>query len=85
MHVMSPSAFTPADLSALQERTHPAINQPVLITSGHLHGLGRRGARSKNANVFSHLLVRVGWSRTTWVACCGTVSSGGTFPVGGGA
>lgn len=84
MYVMSPFAFTLTDLSALQKRTHTAINQPTLITSGHLHGLDKRRERNINANIFNHFLLRVGWSMTTWAACCVTVSFGGVLPFGGG-
>lgn len=83
MCVTSPFAFTPTDLSALQKGTHTAINQPMLITSGHLHGLDKRRERNKNVNIFNHLLLRVGWSITTWTACCVTMSFGGVLPFGG--
>lgn len=76
MYVMSTSAFTPADLSALQKGTHTAINQPLLITSGHLHGLDKRRERNINANIVNHLLFRVGGSMITWAACCITMNFG---------
>lgn len=49
---MSPFAFTPADLSALQKETHAVINQPMLIISGHLCGLDKRKKRDTNAKYF---------------------------------
>lgn len=86
LYFLSPLAFTPADLLALQKGTHTAISQPALITSGHLHGSQRSGERSIYANVFNlSLLIRVGWSTTAWDACCVAVSFGGLFSVGGSA
>lgn len=52
LFVMSPFAFTPADLSALQRGTHVVINQPMLIISGHLHGLDKRKKRKRKAKYF---------------------------------
>lgn len=52
LFIMSPFAFTPADLSALQKGTHAVINQPMLIISGHLHGLDKRKKRNTNAKYF---------------------------------
>lgn len=52
LFVMSPFAFTPTDLSALQKGTHAVINQPMLIISGHLHGLDKRKKRNTNAKYF---------------------------------
>lgn len=83
MYVMSPFAFTPTDLSALQKGIHTAINQPTVITSGHLCGLDKRRKRNINVNIFNHLLLRVGWSMITWAACCVAVSFGGVLPFGG--
>lgn len=52
LFVMSPFAFTPTDLSALQNGAHAAINQSMLIISGHLHGLDKRKKRNRNAKYF---------------------------------
>lgn len=52
LFVMSPFAFTPTDLSALQKGAHAVINQPMLIISGHLHGLDKRKKRNRNARYF---------------------------------
>lgn len=52
LFIMSPFAFTLTDLSALQKGAHAVINQPMLIISGHLHGLDKRKKRNKNAKYF---------------------------------
>lgn len=52
LFVMSPFAFTPADLSALQKGAHAVINQPMVIISGHLHGLDKRKKRNTNVKYF---------------------------------
>lgn len=85
MYFLSSLAFTPADLFALQKGTHTVFSLPTLITSGHLHGSYRSGERSINANIFNHLLKRVGWSTIAWDICCVAVSFGGLFNVGGSA
>lgn len=52
LFIMSPFAFTPTDLSALHKGAHAVINQPMLIISGHSHGLDKRKKRNRNAKYF---------------------------------